>query len=179
MSRLFLAVRAFFAILFNAKLAPKVQGLLAGPAAEETAAPVRPAPSLPKTPPKPARSEALTLLATLQQEARFVDLVQEPLDQYTDAQIGAAARDVIRNCGKVLQRIFDLQPLERAEEGAAIEVPVGYDPQRFRLTGNVSASPPLRGRMVHHGWRAATSQLPVWSGGPEAADVVAAVEVEV
>jgi len=179
MSRIFLALRAFFAILFNAQLAPKVEGLLAGPTTAEPSASVRTPPVAPKAPPKPARSEALTLLATLQQEARFVDLVQEPLDQYNDAQIGAAARDVIRNCGKVLQRLFDLQPLEQSEEGAAIEVPAGYDPQRFRLTGNVSASPPLRGRIVHHGWRASTSQLPVWNGGPEAADVVAPVEVEV
>lgn len=181
MSRILLAFRAFFAILFNARLAPQVQGLLAGPtsAAPSAAQASKPEPAAPKTPPKPARSEALTLLATLQLEARFVDLVQEPLDQYSDAQIGAAARDVIRNCGKVLQRIFDLQPLEQAEEGATIEVPAGYDPQRIRLTGNVSAAPPLRGRLVHHGWRAATSQLPVWSGGPGAADVVAAMEVEV
>ncbi len=181
MSRLLIAIRAFFAILFNARLAAQVQQLLSGstPAAVPAAPASKPEPIAPKAPPKPARSEALTLLATLQHEARFVDLVQEPLDQYSDAQIGAAARDVIRNCGKVLQRIFDLQPLEQAAEGATIEVPAGYDPQRIRLTGNVSAALPLRGRLVHHGWRAATSQLPIWSGGPAAVDVVAAIEVEV
>ena len=179
MSRLLLALRVFFAILANAKLAAKVQELLKGPIVDESTPLPRPAAAMAKTPPKPARSEALTLLATLQQEARFVDLVQEPLDQFSDAQIGAAARDVIRNCGKVLHRLFDLQPLEAADEGAAIEVPAGYDPLRYRLIGNVSATPPLRGRMVHHGWRAAACLLPVWSGGADAVQVVAAVEVEV
>lgn len=180
MSRFFLALRTFFAILGNAQLASKVAGLLAPPSSvpsdDKGAAATRPAPQAPV---KPARSEALTLLATLQQEARFIDLVQEPLDQYTDAQIGAAARDVMRNSAKVLERLFDLQPIESTDEGAVVEVPAGYDPQRFRLTGNVSASPPVRGRVVHHGWRAAACQLPTWNGRAESADVVAAVEVEV
>jgi hypothetical protein len=47
----------------------------------------------------PARSEALNLLAAMQREARFVDFIREPLDGYSDAQIGAAARTVHRDCG--------------------------------------------------------------------------------
>ena len=39
-------------------------------------------------------------------EARFVDLVNESLDGYSDAQIGAAARDVLRDSKKVLDRLF-------------------------------------------------------------------------
>ena len=63
------------------------------------------------------RSDAITLLATLQREARFVDIVSEPLDGYSDAQIGAAARDVLRESGKVLNRLFSLKRVVDAEEG--------------------------------------------------------------
>lgn len=180
MSRLFLAFRVFFAILFSAEVGTRVAGLLAAPAAEP-APPAKPEPTAarPKpTPPKQQRSEALTLLATLQREARFVDLVQEPLDQYQDAQIGAAARDVLRDCQKVLERLFALQPLLSEGEGATIEVPAGYDPQRFRVVGNVSANPPLRGKLVHHGWTAAKCEMPVWTGSAESLLIVAAAEVE-
>ena len=74
-------------------------------------APVERTPVAAKKPPKAARSEAITLLATLQREARFVDFIKEPLDGYSDAQIGAAARDVHRDCGKVLDRLFAIQSL--------------------------------------------------------------------
>jgi hypothetical protein len=138
----------------------------------------KPAPKPPPTPRAPVRSEAITLLAALQREARFVDFVKEPLDSYTDAQIGAAARDVHRDCGKVLQRLFALAPIAGEAEGAGVEVPAGFDAGRYRLTGNVAGQPPFRGRLVHHGWEATVCQLPQWTGTAAAARVVAPVEVE-
>ena len=58
------------------------------------------------------------MLATLQREARFVDFVKESLEGYADAQIGAVARDVHRDCGAVLERLFALRPvLADQEEG--------------------------------------------------------------
>ena len=112
-----------------------------------------PSPSPPATKPPaaqpPVRSEAMTLLATLQREARFVDFIQEPLAGYSDAQIGAAARDVHRDCGTVLERLFALRPVVPDEEGAEVEVPAGFDAGRYRLTGNVAGEPPFRGRLVH------------------------------
>ena len=131
-----------------------------------------------KQPPKPLRSEAITLLATLQREARFVDFIKEPLDSYSDAQIGAAVRDVHRDCAKVLDRLFAIRSMVDQEEGSPIEVPSGFDAGRYRLTGNVAGDPPFRGRMVHHGWEAAEVQLPAWSGTQLSARVVAPVEVE-
>ena len=73
-------------------------------------------------------SEAITLLAALQREARFVDFIQESLAGYSDAQIGAAARDVHRDCGAVLERMFALRPAVAEEEGTEVEVPAGFDP---------------------------------------------------
>ena len=143
---------------------------------EAKAAPAAPPPTA--TAKQPARSDAVTLLATLQREARLVDFVQEPLDAYSDAQIGAAARDVHRECGKVLARLFALRPILAAAEDAAVEVPAGFDGGRYRLTGNVTGQPPFHGRLVHHGWEAEKCQLPAWSGTAAAARVVAPVEVE-
>ena len=100
----------------------------------------------------PLRSEAVTLLSALQREARFVDIVKEPLDQYTDAQVGAAARDVLKDCGRVLERLFALRPLVEQPEGSELEAPAGYDAGRYRLVGKVQGEPPFRGRLVHPGW---------------------------
>ncbi len=127
---------------------------------------------------KPTRSEAVTLLATLQREARFVDFIKEPLDSYSDAQIGAAVRDVHRDCGKVLDRLFAIRTILDQEEGSTVEVPPGFDAGRYRLTGNVVGDPPFRGRLAHHGWEAAEVQLPAWSGTQGSSRVVAPVEVE-
>ena len=105
--------------------------------------------------PKPAvRSEAITLLATLQREARFVDFIQESLAGYTDAQIGAAARDVHRDCGVVLKRLFAFGRPWTKRRGRRWKSPAGFDPARWRLTGNVAGEPPFRGRLVHPGWEA-------------------------
>ena len=137
-----------------------------------------PPPKQPSTPKPAVRSEAITLLATLQREARFVDFVQESLAGYSDAQIGAAARDVHRDCGTVLKRLFALAPAAGKEEGAEVDIPAGFDPARFRLTGNVSGQPPLRGRLVHPGWEATICELPIWSGSAAASRIVAPAEVE-
>ena len=144
---------------------------------EQPAAPAAAAPPPARRPP-PVRSEALSLLAALQREARFIDLVQESLDQYTDEQVGAAARDVLRDCRTVLDRLFDLQPALPHSEGETVQVPAGFDPGRFRLTGNVEGEPPFSGRLVHHGWQANRCQVPQWSGSESATKVIAPAEVE-
>ena len=51
-------------------------------------------------------------MAALQREARFLDIVKEPLGQFDDAQVGAAARDVLRDCGDVIERMFAVQPVK-------------------------------------------------------------------
>jgi hypothetical protein len=184
MRRIWLAIRVFFLVLFNREVF-----LLVGEAMERRTAGLPEPPQQPKVEKKPAapkpapaprqvRSEAVTLLATLQREARLIDFVKEPLDGYSDAQIGAAARDVHRDCGKVIERLFAVKPILAQEEGASVDVPAGFDSGRYRLTGNVAGEPPFQGRLVHHGWEATTVQLPAWSGSDAAAKVVAPVEVE-
>ena len=177
--RLFLAIRVFCMVLFQGSVAARIKSVLDQPALPAAESPKLPAPTVRIEKPKPPlRSDAITLLATLQREARFVDLAQESLDEYTDAQVGAAARDVLRDCRKVLERLFDLKPVLDQAEGAAVEVPAGFDAARFRLAGNVAGEPPFRGRLVHHGWEATKCDLPAWSGSDRSARVVAPAEVE-
>jgi hypothetical protein len=178
--RLWRAIRAFWRVLVSRDVAEAVQELLARGVVPR----VRPEPVAPKVEPKRpqpkavARSEAITLLATLQREARFVDFVKEPLDGYSDAQIGAVARDVHRDCAKVLDRLFAIAPVVGQEDGSEVEVPAGFDAGRYRLSGQVAGKPPFRGRLVHHGWEATRCELPAWSGSVAAAGIVAPVEVE-
>jgi hypothetical protein len=194
MNRIFLAIRIFFRALLDRGVAEQVQQVLDGRAATDEPAAGKPGAGKPGAgkpgaraagaPPaapaatRPARSEALTLLATLQREARFVDFVQESLDSYSDAQVGAAARDVQRNCGVVLQRAFGIEALVTDDEQAMVDIPVGYDPARYQLVGNVTGQPPFRGRLAHHGWKATRCELAAWSGSHQAAQVLAPAEVE-
>lgn len=178
MQRLVLAFRVFFLVLFRAGMAEEVAKLLAGKPAPQPKVEEPPKPR-PAAKPEPQRSDALNLLATLQREARFVDFIQEPLEGYADAQIGAAARQVHDDCGKVLERLFALKTVVAEPEGAEMEVPAGFDAGRFRLTGNVAGSAPFRGRLVHHGWEASQCQLPSWTGSAASARVVAPAEIEI
>ncbi len=177
MHRIYLAFRIFFLTLFKAAVARQVDNLLAG--AQPAPSPAPPQPKQPPAPKPPLRSEAITLLATLQREARFVDFIQESLAGYSDAQIGAVARDVHRDSAAVIDRLFALKPAVPQEEGAQVEVPAGFDAGRFRPTGNVSGEPPFRGRLVHPGWEAAKCELPTWTGSKESARVIAPAEVEI
>ncbi len=185
--RIVLAFRAFFAVLFNKSKAVQVEKLLLASSADISSTPPTriPAPSVQEvapTPPTPrptpvaksGRSEALTLLSTLQREARFIDLVQESLDQYSDTQIGAAARDVLRDTKKSLETMFGLKPLAEQAEGERVQLPDAPSPIRWKLVGAVQES----GVLVHPGWVAAKVELPTWSGKPEDQWIVAPAEVE-
>lgn len=193
--RVWLAVQCFFKLLFSADFARQVQELTAGkppqstpgaaagsgqePGSDQRVPAKTPTAATPTAAPPSQRSDAITLLATLQREARFVDIVTEPLDGYSDAQVGAAARDVLRDSGKVLDRLFSLSRVADVEEGNRVELPASYDTGKYRLTGNVSGDPPLAGRLVHAGWQATACELPAWTGGQQAALVIAPAEVQV
>ncbi len=180
MGRIGLAFRVFFAALFDGGKSALLRSALDAPALPKRD--IVETPPREKTVPKPAppsRSEALSLLAALQREARFVDLVKQPLTDFADEQIGAAARNVLGDCQKVLDRFFALAPLAEGPEGTPCDVPAGYDPGRYKLTGRVEGSGPFHGQLMHHGWKATVVKIPEWSGSKESANVISPVEVEV
>ena len=180
MGRLLLAFRAFFKTLTNATVAQGVEELLSGTKPAEPALPQpSPSPARPIEPPAPKQNPAVTLLATFQREARLIDFLREDLAAYTDDQIGAAVREVHRDAAKVLDRVFDLQPVLTDAEGVAVEVPAGFDAGRVRLTGKVQGSAPFRGALRHHGWEAKRCDLPTYTGSASAAQTIAPAEVEI
>jgi hypothetical protein len=123
------------------------------------------------------RDGALALLALLQREGRLVDFLREPLDGFTDADIGAAARDVHRGCRKVLDQHLTLEPVMPGAEEAKVSVPKGFDPAEIRLIGEAKGEPPLRGTLRHHGWRVVDARLPALADGIDRM-VIAPAEVE-
>lgn len=173
------ATKAFCQLLFNRELSDSFQQLVDGTLTPKIAAPPTPAQSKKSAKPAPARSDAISLLAALQREARLLDIVNESLDEYSDAQIGAASRDVLRDSGKVIERMFGLKPLTEIADGSPMETPASFDPAEFRLTGNVAGEAPFRGSVAHHGWKATRCEIPQWSGKKSAALIVAPVEIEI
>jgi hypothetical protein len=173
-----LAFRAFFGALFNQQVAQRIRTALSETTLPTALAPPVAAPSAAPAS-KPAgsqRSDALTLVSTLQREARFLDLVQEPLDGYSDAQVGAAARDVLRDTAKTLQRFFAIEKLIATPEGEPIELPKDISAARWRIVGpNPTGS---RATLVHAGWQATQCNIPQWSGLPQDSLVLAPAEVE-
>lgn len=120
---------------------------------------------------------ALALLALLQRDGRLIDFLREPLDTFTDADIGAAARDVHRGCKQVLDQYFTLEPVMPGPDDARVTVPKGFDPAEVRLIGEAKGEPPFTGALRHHGWRAASASLPTLADGVDRA-VIAPAEVE-
>lgn len=184
MGRIGTAFRSFFRALGNAEFAEKVRAILDGKTDGKPQAVAEPAKIAPPAKPvevakaPPQRSEALTLLAVLQREARLVDFLKESIAGYDDAQIGAAVREIHRDAAGTLDRIFALKPVRTEAEGAAVTVPAGYDAGRTRLVGNVAGSPPHTGSLVHAGWEATKVELPEWNGTAASAKVVVPAEVE-
>ena len=125
----------------------------------------------------PTDTAALQLLGLLQREARFVDLVQEDVAGYTDAEIGAAARVVHEGCRKVLREHFSIAPVRAEAEGSRVTLQAGFDAAAVRLTGNVVGQAPFTGTLGHRGWRVDDVRLPQLTDD-KAAAIVAQAEVE-
>lgn len=176
-----LAFRLFFKALAGGKTADDLQAVLQGKSVDsKPITPSLPPPESRVAPePKPvarSQNDAITLLATLQREARLLDLVQEPLEQYPDAQVGAAARDVLRDTRKVLDRICGIKPLLSESEGSRVDIPVDASPMRWKISGASASS--KQGTVVHPGWQATHCQLPQWNGTTADALVIAPAEVD-
>ena len=120
---------------------------------------------------------ALQILGLLQKEARFIDFIKEDITNYSDADIGAAARVVHDGCYKTLHEHFNLTPIRTEQEGSNVTVPVGFDAAFIRLTGNIVGAAPFYGTLVHKGWQVTEVRLPKLTQGHNP-NIVAAAEVE-
>lgn len=176
--RIALAFGVFFRTVSDGKFASKVDHLREEQ--EPAAAPAK-APEAPVVPPAVLKETtpdaALQLLALLQRDGRLIDFTQENLANYSDADIGAAARVVHEGCKKVLREHFDIQPVRDEAEGSRITLNEGFDAASIRLTGNVVGTPPFSGSLSHRGWRVKEVKLPKLAESHDARILVPA-EVE-
>lgn len=153
----FSRLRLAFAFLFGGAALPTTPALPAEPSKPALPPPPPPPPALT---PEQQHAAGLFLLQLLQREGRLLDFLQEDVSGFSDADVGAAARVVHEGCKKVLAQYVPIAAVVTQREGDAIEVPKGFDANRFRLTGNVTGEGPWKGALKHHGWVATKVALP-------------------
>lgn len=186
LGRISLAVGTFFSILGDGEFAAEVLRLRKGgatapapspaPAAAPAPAPApapQPAPTLKEASP----DAALQLLGLLQRDARFIDFVEEDIKNFSDADIGAAARLVHDGCRATLREHFTIRPVRDEAEGSRVTLAEGFDASSIRLTGNVVGRAPFNGSISHRGWRVDEVRLPKLADSHNAR-VIAPAEVE-
>ncbi len=118
-----------FKALFDTTFANQVGELLAGKA-------------LPKPEEKP--SDALRLLTVLQRDGRLIDFLMEQVDGYPDEQLGAAVRQIQKDCRSALGKYVTLAPIMKEEEGQKVTIQPGFDAKRVRLTAMCPAKVHIR-----------------------------------
>jgi hypothetical protein len=175
LSRIVLAFRSFFAILFSGKLPPGIaQQLGFAPQTKAQPAP-KPAPAVRTAQPSDG---ALQILGILQRDSRLIDFLMEDIAAYPDDQIGAAVRDLHQQCRDSLNRYLQLAPVIDAVEGSPTKLETN-DPAVVKLLGNVPASGKASsGLLRHKGWKASKIELPPLAPGSNTA-VIAPAEVEI
>jgi hypothetical protein len=180
LNRISLAFRSFFSILFGGSLAPEVAQAFgyskAMPAKTAAAKPTEP--SKPAPPPKPQAGPAdgaVQMLTLLQRDARLVDFLMEDIAPYTDAQVGAAIRDVQVQAREALTRYLRLVPVLDGVEGEFTPA-ASLAAAEVKFIGNVPPDGKAPGGLLRHkGWKAQVVDLPATSPG----QVIAPAELEI
>lgn len=120
----------------------------------------------------------LQVLSYLQSEARFIDFLNEDIQHYSDADVGAASRQVHAGCSKIMTQFFNISPVSKAEEGSSIAVEHDYNPRETKLTGRVTGQGPYTGIVIHSGWQVNKISLPEMTT-TDYQNILAPIEVEV
>ena len=173
MSRISLAFKAFFAILFGDGLPAHIAEAFGY--VHQSSVP-KPAPA-PKAVEVRSSDGALQILSILQRDSRLIDFLMEDVSSYSDGQIGAAVRTLHDQCRDAVSRYVTLQPVIDGVEGTFTRVP-SASPDLVKFVGNVPAQPPSGGILRHKGWRAANVDLPT-PGGTGDVTVLAPAEIEI
>lgn len=108
---------------------------------------------------RPREEAALMLLAVLQREGRLVDFLEQDIEDFDDADVGAAARVLHAGCRKALHRLGEVSPIREEDEDSRVTVEGGLTTGEVKLVGAVEGDAPYRGVLRHRGWRVAL-QLP-------------------
>ena len=172
MTRIVLAFRSFFAILFTGQLPRDIAQAL-GFGAPKTQPPA------PKPPPQARPSDgALQILSILQRDSRLIDFLMEDISAYSDDQVGAAVRTLHDQSRESLSRYLHLAPVIDGVEGSFTKLDTN-DPATVKLLGNVPVKGKAAGGLLRHkGWRAEKVELPPLPPSGNAA-ILAPAEVEI
>ena len=103
------------------------------------------------------------ILSVLQKKGRLIDFLQEDISGFNDNQVGAAVRNIHKDCKEALEKHLIIEPVMKEKEGEGVVIQEGFDPSAIRLTGNVVGSPPFKGSLKHGGWRISSVNLPEYS----------------
>lgn len=175
MSRIVLAFRSFFAILFSGKLPADIAQEFGFSPKKAQPAAAKPAPAV-RTP-QPSDG-ALQILGILQRDARLIDFLMEEISAYSDDQVGAAVRNLHEQSRESLNRYLRLAPIIDGVEGSFTKID-SNDPATVKLLGNVPVNGKAPGGVLRHkGWKAEKIDLPPIGPGTNAI-VIAPAEVEI
>jgi hypothetical protein len=172
LSRIALAFRSFFAILFTGSLPADIAQAFGFTQVKS------PTPAPKATRQATASDGALQILGLLQRDSRLIDFMMEDISAYSDDQVGAAVRNLHDQCRDSLNRYLRLAPVIDAVEGSFTKVETN-DPATVKLLGNVPVSGKAPGGILRHkGWRAEKIDLPP-TPPAQSVTVIAPAEVEV
>lgn len=118
---------------------------------------------------------ALSLLSILQREGRLIDFLQQNIDAFPDAEVGAAARVVHEGCRRSLGKHAKVSSIRSESEGSRVTLD-GVSPE-VKLVGNVAGSAPYHGVLRHRGWKIEELKLPTRVGEHDPS-IVAPAEIE-
>jgi hypothetical protein len=175
LSRIALAFRSFFAILFSGQLPADIAQEFGYTAKKAQPAAAKPAPAV--RAPQPSDG-ALQMLGILQRDARLIDFLMEDIGGYSDDQVGAAVRNLHEQCRDSLNRYLRLSPVIDGMEGSFTKLE-SNDPSAVKLLGNVPVNGKAPGGVLRHkGWRAERIDLPAVAPGANTT-VIAPAEIEI
>jgi hypothetical protein len=176
LSRIALAFRSFFAILFTGQLPRELAQTLGF--GTPKAQPAPPAPAAKPVPQVRPSDGALQILGILQRDSRLIDFLMEDISAYSDDQVGAAVRTLHDSSRESLTRYLRLAPVIDGVEGSFTKIETN-DPAVVKLLGNVPVNGKAPGGLLRHkGWRAEKIDLPPLPPSQNAS-ILAPAEVEV
>jgi hypothetical protein len=175
LSRIVLAFRSLFAILFSGKLPADIAQEFGFSA--KKAQPVATKPTPTARTPQPSDG-ALQILGILQRDARLIDFLMEDISGYSDDQVGAAVRNLHEQSRDSLNRYLRLAPVIDGVEGSFTKLD-SNDPATIKLLGNVPVNGKAPGGVLRHkGWKTEKIDLPPIASGSSAM-VIAPAEIEI
>ena len=102
---------------------------------------------------------AIFTLNLLQREGRLIDFLQEDISSISDAQVGAAVRQIHTQSAETIEKYFKLRAISEVPEGTETELPKNLEPSTIRLTGSTEQGA-NKGVVRHKGWISSEQSLP-------------------